>query len=175
MDATQSFETFLLAVKLVYERQPTFTNNGSRRVSPGDFTLAEGLERVWRTWYDAFDEEVEALDSGFGDLELEEHGGNGKVLQRDTIATQDSSTKSLTIDQTIAKATLVLCRPTEGQSTSSERGKALYHKLSNYEFKWQDVWLDLARVVVAVEEAQKRKTSRVVLFVGGQLLPFLFA
>lgn len=163
MDATQSFETFLLAVKITYDRLDP------RAYAPNDFTIAEGLERVWRTWFDVFNER-QALDSGFSEL------GIDKVEKPITqIDPPNSSMRSLVIDQTIAKASLVLMKPPPEDSKTSEKGQGLYHRQSDYEFAWKEVALNIGRVIVAVEEAEKRKTQRVVLFVGGQSSCFRFS
>ena len=141
MDATQSFETFLLAVKV------TYTGRGA----PNDLVIAEGLERVWRTWFAVFDEH-QALDSGFSELAL----GQGQVEKPAQIEAPNSSMRSLVIDQTIAKASLVLMKPPPESKGTSVIGRELYHRQSDYEFAWKEVSLNIGRVVVAVEEAEKR-------------------
>lgn len=140
LDATQSFETLLLNVSL---------STGPR--SRDDFCIAEGLERIWRSWWDFFDKEPDcepaSFDSGFADMHISPNEDRGKLVERKGLLSKDLSARSLSIDKTIASATLKLYpNSVNDERETSPFGRGLYHRLSNYKFVWK-----VCRIIIAAD------------------------
>lgn len=99
--------------------------------------------RVWRTWFDEVDSQT-----------------RGRSAHTPTEAKW--SERSVSIDKTIAKATIVLSPPDCQQAGRPER--SYVNGAARCEMAWTSVDLNVARVVVEAERAEQRRASQIVLF-----------
>ena len=137
------------------------------------------IRQVWKTWFeieeDTDTKEAAAHDSGFAEFAdttdctapaIKTASPRGRTIHRGSLE-RNHSLRSLSIDGTIARATLRIFPEVKSEADRNiSRTRAMFQS-SQYEFAWESLELNISRVVCGHEENMRRKAGRIVLFWAG--------
>jgi hypothetical protein len=148
LDSSQSFETFLLAVRLrsTYAEPDWQKRRGAREL---EREVAEGLERVWKSWFEELHDDSRSRTS--------EIDASGRRSCRRSLS-PGSSTGIARVGLQISSESKEPEEPTINHSWPETD----YSAVTKYEVSWTEVRLDVARVVVKSEDAAIRREHRAV-------------
>jgi hypothetical protein len=161
LDSSQSFETFLLSVRLHETHgDPGWQKRSAARATERE--VAEGLERVWRSWFEELDDadsrsRTSGIDGGGRSNNSRRSLSPGGVTGIARVGLHISSKSKEPYGPGPSQATVgdvIDHVSSPGADCSTEEAK--------YEMNWTEVCLDVARVVVKSEEAANRRESSAV-------------
>jgi hypothetical protein len=175
LDPSQSFETFYLTVRLHAIPQGTSDWRRRRVARDTERDIAEVLERVWRSWFEDLHRESASSSSSHRPTTEGDSGidSGSKVVNRSLSPVGGTAITRVDLQiSSKSKDPLTSASPSDSvpmdgwSSSSSSSTSSLEARIASaeeeYEVKWREVYLDVARVVVESEEAANRRENRAV-------------
>lgn len=141
---------------------PGFANSSSRLRS--DVSVLDGLERVWRSWFDE-PGRTRSLSDGFGELAVGSDTSRLPSLRKveiDSMTVTVATYPSIPFQHDPLATSTTIARESAREAGHRRAAEAMGAVAGDgqrlFEMSWQDLECDVARILVALEDADRARS-----------------